>query len=170
MRNAAILGALSVTLALFSGAVFAQDSGAVLLPSTQTAPIEAQTPSATEAKANIIVLYANNSGKGIDERIGDMPQLKQPPFSAYNTYELVTRKELPFSQSTPGVLSLPNKSTFKILLNKYEAKSRVYDVQVSIDKPKIGANIKAKKNEIFFIAGPKYKKGILVLGIKVLPK
>src|SRR6188472_1657746 len=58
--------------------------------------------------AEISVLHATNEKKGIDERIGDMPELKNPPFSSYDSYTLLDRQKLPLVKNDPKRLKLPN--------------------------------------------------------------
>ncbi len=164
MRYAAILAAAALaTVGMTPASVTAS------VPAhgeTVAQPLQ-DAPEQTEALAKVIVLYANNSGKGIDPRIGDMPQLKQPPFSAYDTYELLERADVPFSKANWGDHALPNGGKLAFKLN--EVKDKKYDVAAKIQKPGgktlLNANVKAKEKEIFFMAGPKYKDGILVLGI-----
>ncbi len=134
-----------------------------------------------EAKAQVIVLHATNEHEGIDPRIGDLPQLKKPPFSAYDTYKLLDRHEVPLVGSKPGKVKLPDTRVLEIELKdvlepkKPEEKPR-YLIRASIAKPGQKKkflrrlDVNAKPGEIFFVAGQAYKKGILVLGIRVLPK
>ncbi|MGC4092422.1 MAG: hypothetical protein QM756_32005 [Polyangiaceae bacterium] len=58
--------------------------------------------------AEVLVLHATNSQKGIDPRIGAMPELKKPPFSSYDSYELLDRARLPLEPKLPKTLKLPN--------------------------------------------------------------
>ena len=48
-------------------------------------------------KIEIMVLHATQDPKGghIDPQVAKMPQLTQPPFSAYNSYALLDKKLLP---------------------------------------------------------------------------
>ncbi len=169
MRYAAALAALAlVTVAVTPTEATAStpaDEGTVAQPLQDP-------PKQTEALADVVILYANNSGKGIDPRIGDMPQLKQPPFSAYDTYELLDRAKVPFSKDKWGGHGLPNGGKLAFKLN--EVKEKKYDVAAKIDKASgktlLNANVKAKEGEIFFMAGPKYKDGILVVGVRFKAK
>jgi hypothetical protein len=168
MRYAAILAALALaTVAVAPSAAIAS------APADESVAQPLQDPpEQTEALAKVIILYANNSGKGIDPSIGDMPQLKQPPFSAYDTYELLERAKVPFSNADWGGHGLPNGGKLAFKLNA--VKNKKYDVAAKIDRPGgktlLNANVKAKEGEIFFLAGPKYKEGILVLGIRFSAK
>src|SRR5262245_28699710 len=67
-------------------------------------------PSAESATfaVEVLVLHATNSKKGIDARIGSMPELKKPPFSSYDSYELIDRARLPLEKDVRKTLKLPN--------------------------------------------------------------
>src|SRR5689334_778429 len=56
----------------------------------------------------VLVLHATNSGEGIDSKIGDMPELKKPPFSAYDSYKLLDSARLPLDKEHPQRMRLPN--------------------------------------------------------------
>src|SRR5438132_8197850 len=51
---------------------------------------------AAKPKIEIMVLHAKQDPKGghIDPQVAKMPQLTQPPFSAYNSYTLLDKKVL----------------------------------------------------------------------------
>ena len=73
----------------------------------------------------VMVLYASNSKKGIDSRIPNMPELKKPPFSAYDSYELLTepaplapsgKTRVPLNKEDPKTLKLPNGRVLQVKL------------------------------------------------------
>jgi len=165
MQYALILAALAATL--FSPAP------APALP-LQMKPAQV---AAAQAKASVVVLYAYNGKKGIDSRLPDAVKnkLKEPPFSAYDSYERVEQTDLEFALDKNAEHTLPNKDLLKLKLNSFDKKK--YNVRVSIERTKdnktteiVCIDAKMKKDELFFVAGPKYKNGILVLGLRVGPK
>ncbi|MBL8739794.1 MAG: hypothetical protein JNK04_01835 [Myxococcales bacterium] len=131
-----------------------------------------------EVKAEIIVLHATNDGKGIDPAIGKIPELNEPPFSSYNSYKLLKRHEgvkLPKGEAKDlalpdkGKLSLTFKDTAK---GKKDGDPLRYLLNASIKKPDgndflPGMGVSALKGKYFFIAGQKFEKGVLVVGIKI---
>jgi hypothetical protein len=184
MKYAAIATALA--LVMLGGHAVAGDSSATTplqatslqATSLQATPLQAtrlQAPAEQkqEAHAEIIVLHATSSGKGIDKKIADKERkaLKKPPFSAYDSYELLEEEGIFFSKGKPAELELPNKGKLKLELNGLGEKA---DLAITITKPNkkkfVAANVKAKVGKTFFVAGPRYKDGILVLGIRVKPK
>jgi len=124
-----------------------------------------------QAVGKVVVLHATNDGKGIDPAIGDLPQLKQPPFSAYDSYKLLDRGSVKLDPS--GSMRLPDGGTLGLKVEAAEGDR--YTVVASITKKGgkkflPGATVNAKGGEYFFLAGQKYEDGILVLGIRVVEK
>lgn len=138
-----------------------------------SAPAEkAPPPAPASYKAEILVLHATNGDKGIDPRIGDMPELKKPPFSSYKSYELLRKVQHPLSKETPHTLDLPNGRVLQTKLLELLPEENVR-FTASINQP--GGKtflplleVKAKHGQAFIVAGQSYKGGILVLVIRVL--
>ncbi|MBX3184374.1 MAG: hypothetical protein KF915_17225 [Polyangiaceae bacterium] len=131
-----------------------------------------EEPAVAKFSAEVLVLHATNAGKGIDKRIGEMPQLKKPPFSSYDSYELLIKETLPLIKSKPAKLTLPNKRVLQTELLAELPKDYV-KLSASINQP--GGKdflplleVKAKAGQSFIVAGQSYQGGILVLVIRVL--
>lgn len=123
-----------------------------------------------KVNAELIVLHATNDGKGIDPSIGSMPQLKKPPFSAYDTYKLLSKSELALEMGKAKTESLPNSQDLSVVYK--EKKGQRYVLNAVVKKGSsntLEVSVMAKSNEVFFVAGPKHGSGILVIGIKVKP-
>jgi len=119
--------------------------------------------------AEVTVLHATNAGKGIDPRIGEMPELSRAPFSAYDSYALLDRARLPFDGHSRHLL-LPNGSQLNIDLRERLGKDQVR-FAASVSRPKGKEvlpllEVKAKVGQRFVVAGQSFKKGILVLVIR----
>ena len=133
-------------------------------------------PETVSAKAEIIVLHATNDATGIDPKIGKIPALLQPPFSAYNSYKLLDRAEVQLDKGIQQDRTLPDGGKLAVSLKDIEKKDKdapsKYVVIMSIERegksflPSLEVN--AKPGEYFFVAGQKYKGGILVIGIRIL--
>ena len=129
-------------------------------------------PQAAKHFAEILVLHATNDKKGIDRRIGEMPELTKPPFSSYDSYALVDRGRLPLVKGVPKTLTLPNGRVLEAKLLEILAGGSVR-LSASINQP--GGKeflplleVKAKIGQPFIVAGQSYKRGILVLVIRVV--
>jgi hypothetical protein len=122
--------------------------------------------------AEVLVLHATNSKKGIDARIGPMPELKKPPFSSYDSYELIDRARLPLEKDVRKTLKLPNGRVLETHLLEVLSHDTVR-MSTSINQP--GGKeflpwleTKAKLGQAFMLAGQRYKQGILVIVIRVV--
>ncbi|HEX4336501.1 MAG TPA: hypothetical protein VH062_11345 [Polyangiaceae bacterium] len=134
------------------------------------APAPSAAPRAYSTE--VLVLHATNTKKGIDPRIGDMPELKKIPFSSYDSYELLQRVRLPLKKDEPKTFDLPNGRVLQTKLVEVLPDGSVR-LSASINQP--GGKtflplleVKAKVGQAFIVAGQSYKGGILVLVVHVL--
>jgi len=160
---------------LVAAAGFSMMPGPSVALAQEAAPAQANAAVSME----VVVLHGTNDGTGIDPKIGKMPELAKPPFSAYNSYKLLDRSKQSSSKASPSTLKLPNDGVLKISLKdvvppKKKDEAKRFVINASIQKP--GGNtflplleVNAKAGETFFVAGQNYKGGILVIGIKVNP-
>lgn len=166
--SALTAAALGIALAL----------GAPAATAEEPAPAPAQ-PAPAAASAEIVILHATNDGSGIDAKIGQMPELAKPPFSAYNSYKLLERVKLGLAKGKPMTIKLPNQSVLQVSLKdvvaaKKKDEPRRYVISASIQQPGGDSflpllEVNAQAGENFFVAGQKHKGGILVIGFKVVP-
>jgi hypothetical protein len=129
-------------------------------------------PAQRAFSAEVLVLHATNAKKGIDPRIGDMPELKKIPFSSYDSYELLQKVKLPLKKDEPKTFELPNGRVLQTKLVEVLPDGSVR-LSASINQP--GGKtflplleVKAKVGQAFIVAGQSYKGGILVLVVRVL--
>lgn len=168
----AVTAALSLALGLGSSSAVGQDKGQPVDP----APAKADE---TSVPAEIIILHATNDGRGIDPKIGKMPELGKPPFSSYNSYKLLDRVTVNIARGKSATTKLPNDRVLQVSLKdiipaKKKDDLKKYVVGASIQKPGGTAflpllEVNAKAGETFFVAGQTHKGGILVIGIKLAP-
>jgi hypothetical protein len=121
--------------------------------------------------AEVLILHATNEKKGIDPRIGTLPELGKAPFSNYDTYRVLDRARLPLKKD-PAHLLLPNGRTLEVLLIDEPGPNSVR-LSASINRPS-GKDflplleVKAHVGQAFIVAGQSHKKGILVLVIRIV--
>jgi hypothetical protein len=166
--SALTVAVLALALGLGAPAATAQEQAPPPAPATEIA-----------VSAEIVILHATNDGTGIDAKIGKMPELAKPPFSAYNSYKLLERSNLGLAKGKPTNVKLPNASVLQVSLKdvlaaKKKDEPRRFVISASIQQP--GGDtflplleVNAKAGEHFFVAGQKHKGGILVIGFKVVP-
>ncbi len=139
-----------------------------------------QNAAKAEATAGVIVLHGNNSGKGIDAKLDKIdPHIKhklgKPPFSAWNSYELLDQQALALARTSANYLKLPDGGELAIQLTGVDEKKgepKRYAVKASIKKADgteflPGVEVRAKNGRWFFLAGYNHKNGILAIGIKI---
>jgi hypothetical protein len=157
--------------------------GAILVCSlAQATPMLEQSAFAADAdklaapasiNTEVMVMHATQEESGsIDARIGSMPQLSKPPFSAYNTYKLLDRKTLAVERGKPMSYALPNGKTLQVSVEALEGKQ--YKVTASVSRGEGSSflrllEVKASANEPFFVAGQTHGKGVLVFAITIKP-
>ena len=165
---------IALTLPAYAG------GGHAPAPAPGTSSSGAKPPAAAPGKpeleqafaAEVLILHATNEKKGIDPRIGKLPELAKSPFSNYDSYELVDRARLPLKKDEPDNLKLPNGRTLQVRLLEVPQKDSVR-LSASINRPSGKEflpllEVKAHVGQAFIVAGQSYKKGILVLVIRVV--
>ncbi len=118
-----------------------------------------------------MILHATNDKKGIDPRIGKLPELAKSPFSNYDSYQLLDRVRLPLKKEE-AVLKLPNGRTLQVRLVDEPGPDSVR-LSASINRPNGKEflpllEVKAHVGQAFIVAGQSHKKGILVLVIRIV--
>ena len=121
--------------------------------------------------AEVLILHATNDKKGIDARIGKLPELAKSPFSNYDSYQLLDRVRLPLKKEQ-AVLKLPNGRTLQVRLVDEPGPDSVR-LSASINRPNGKEflpllEVKAHVGQAFIVAGQSHKKGILVLVIRIV--
>ena len=135
-------------------------------------PAPSARPVAQPLAAEVLILHATNEKKGIDPRIGDLPELSKSPFSNYDSYQVLDRARLPLTKDDAKNLKLPNGRTLQVRLLDEPGPDAVR-LSASINRPN-GTEflplleVKAHVGQAFIVAGQSHKKGILVLVIRVV--
>ena len=104
-----------------------------------------------------------------DARIGDVSRLKEPPFSAFNTYKLLDKQTLELESGKNGSVKLPNGRSLQVSYAGLTPDNR-HDVSASISQADGNSFLKllrvsASVGQTFFVAGQSYQGGNLVLAI-----
>lgn len=168
-RSGFFVAALGLGLGLLAPGSALADSASPFIPEAE----QLQSPAEDTIQVELLVLHATNDGKGIDKGLEDMPELKRPPFSSYNSYKVLKRDKVALKKGSSDKRKLPND---RQLLMSYKAqKEQKHTISVAIQKPNGGEDylplleVNARKGERVFVAGQAYQGGILVIGLKILP-
>jgi len=135
---------------------------------------------AADPNADVMELQGTQvTGAGsIDPRIGNVPQLKKPPLSAYNTYKLIDKKSQPAKKGVASSYTLANGRVLQVTVvettseNRYRVLTTISEANASVYLKKL--EVIAGPNEPFFVGGQYIDtknpdKGGLVLGITIRP-
>lgn len=116
-----------------------------------------------------MLIHATNDGDGgVDPRIGKLPK-----FGDYKVYRLLSRSDVSIQKSAPASTRLPNGRVLQ--MNLKDVKNDRYIIDTSINQadgttflPLV--EVRATTNVPVFFAGQSYQGGMLIIGIKILPK
>ena len=162
-----------LTLPAYAGGGHAPAGAASAPGAGSAAPAPSARPGAEQPLlAEVLILHATNEQKGIDPRIGKLPELGKPPFSNYDSYQVLDRARLPLKKDAPQNLKLPNGRTLQVRLLDELGPDSVR-LSASINRPSGKEflpllEVKAHVGQAFIVAGQSHKKGILVLVIRVV--
>lgn len=125
----------------------------------------------SKVKAEVMVIHATKGPDpgSYDARIGDVSRLKEPPFSAFNTYKLLDKQTLELESGKNGSVKLPNGRSLQVSYAGLTPDNR-HDVSASISQADGNSFLKllrvsASVGQTFFVAGQSYQGGNLVLAI-----
>lgn len=116
-------------------------------------------------KAEVLVIHAASipSGGSMDPKLSNLRQLKNVPFSSYNTFKLLDTKTIPLAKTSPSI-PLANGYNFTLSLSSIEGKQlRIVPSLSKTNVPSPLPEVSAKVDEPFFVAGQSYQGGILII-------
>ena len=126
-------------------------------------------PSAAAVDAEVSFIHATNDADGgIDPNIGKLPNLGN-----YKSYRLLQRAKVSIKKGSPTTTTLPNGRILQITLK--DVKEPQFIIDTSINQPGGTAflpllEVRATVGAPVFIAGQSYQGGMLIIGIKILPR
>lgn len=134
--------------------------------------VSAEPSTKLETVVEVRVLHGTHETHAGDRRVVDMPELQEGPFASYSSYALLSRVELALRRAGKRRMRLPNGRVLEARLDDIlpDGSSRLI---ACINQP--GGQdflplleVKARPGQAFIVAGQSYKRGMLVLVIKVL--
>jgi len=134
------------------------------------APVFAKDAS-KPVQAEVLVIHGLTEGKGVDPALAELPALAKPPFDSFKQKKLLSRKQMALVKDTPADAELPNGRKLQLTLLGQTDDGR-HRVRVSINRPGKKdylpvMTVAAAAGDPFFIAGQRYKKGTLIIGVRV---
>jgi hypothetical protein len=119
-----------------------------------------------------------DGGGSIDSRLPRLPSLtKSEPFTHYNVFTLLDRKQLPLEAGKPVAYSLVNGRNVAVTLGSVsqgDAGQKRYQLEAHIGEPGKPAYLKGLQvtlgeNQAFYVGGQSFQGGTLFLELVVLP-
>ncbi len=162
-----------VVAAVCAAAVLVSGAPGLAQPTT---PAQVQPPGGSrhaprEVAGEVLVILASERVGEIDPALATMQALRQPPFSAYHTMQLLARPGIRLVVGEPQNVPLPNGRVLQLMLESVTPEGR-YRVRVSINRPEQQdylplVEIVAPPGDPFFLAGQNFMGGTLVLGVRL---
>jgi len=126
--------------------------------------ISLAAPRAAQAQTthlSIQVILASNGGGGMDGALSGISSQLRSRFGQYSDFRLMGNHTMSINQGSAQSLGLPNGETMTISFLGMSGSS--YRIQVSL--PGGGTTVTAPAGGIFFVAGPRYQSGIIIVAI-----
>jgi hypothetical protein len=141
---------------------------AALVASVTTA---SSIATAQEQRGEVLVVLANERPGTIDDAVAQEPALRQPPFDAYRSMQLLERQPIVIQQGAPASVALPNGRTVLVELLGVQPGGRVR-IRVAITRPNRsdylpGVVVETAPGVPFFVAGQAFQGGMLVVGVRI---
>jgi hypothetical protein len=159
------------TAALLSTAmaVFGSTTAHATPPASQAGFVQQGAAPAQPVEAEVSVIHATNDPDGgIDPNIGKLPNIGN-----YKSYRLLQRAKVTIKKGSPATTTLPNARILQITLK--DVKEPQFIIDTSINQPGGTAflpllEVRATVGAPVYIAGQSYQGGMLIIGIKILPR
>lgn len=176
-RPSRLLAALAATASIAAAALVgsaeapaaAQPNGRPQQAQAQGGPAQRVAPQ--EVAGEVLVILASEREGTIAPELASMQALRQPPFNAFHSMQLLLRPTIRLVVGEPTTLTLPNGRNLQLVLESVTPEGR-YRVRVSINRPEQQdylplLEIVAPPGDPFFLAGQNYAAGTLVIGVRL---
>jgi hypothetical protein len=135
------------------------------------APVAPAPHGVAATQGEVFVVLAKAEPGAIDPALQSVTALREPPFSSYQSMQVLTRDNVSLQPNQPVMVSLPNGRKLQLVLLERLPDGR-FKVRVSINLPGKRdylplLEVMASAGEPFFVAGQKHEGGTLVIGVTV---
>ncbi len=126
-----------------------------------------QAHATNKVRCDVLTIEASNADRGIDPALKAYAEIfKQPPFSSFNTFQLVHRQTYEMPLKAPVALRLPNSLGGSLRLDRQEgAKLDLTLTLARQGRSPINIQGRASPGDPFFVAGLKNPNGVWVFGV-----
>jgi hypothetical protein len=124
-----------------------------------------------ELPANVLVVLAKEAPGTIDPALQGEEALRKPPFNAFRSMEVLSKRDMRLRVGEPHELALPNGRKLQLTVERVMPDGR-FRVKVSINRPQQNdylplLQVVASPGDPFFVAGQSHKGGTLVIGVRI---
>lgn len=132
--------------------------GIAAMVAIATTPADAR---AQTANLSVRVVLANNNGGGVDSALASIASPLRSRFGQYGSFRQISSHSLSIGDGGTQSIGLPNGQTVQIGFQGMSGGS--YRLEVRL--PGGGTTVTAPPGGIFFVAGPRWEDGILIVAI-----
>lgn len=132
---------------------------ATFLMAIAAGSVEAQ---AQTANVSVTFVLASNDGGGVDGSLGSISGQLRSRFGHYNSFRRVGGQRVSLSVGSSQNVGMPNGQSMTITLQGMSGSS----YRLSVSLPGGGGTVTAPPGGIFFVAGPPYQGGELIVAIQ----
>lgn len=123
------------------------------------APAEAQ---AQTVSISVVVIHGSNNGGGTDGSLSGISGQLRSRFGQYDSFRQLATQSVSLSSGSSRTVSLPNGQSMTITFTGMSGSN--YEIRVSL--PGGGGTVTAPPGGIFFVAGPPYDGGEMIIAIR----
>lgn len=132
-----------------------------LLTALAVVSMEPREASAQTASVTVRVILASNSGGGVDGSLSGISGQLTSRFRQYSSFRQLAVHSVSLSSGSARSVSLPNGQSMTVRFDGMAGSS--YRIGVSL--PGGGTTVTSPRGGLFFLAGPPYSGGILVVAV-----
>jgi hypothetical protein len=112
---------------------------------------------------SIQVVLASNDGDGVDGSLSGIGDDLRSRFGQYSRFQRLDSANVSISSGSSRSIGLPNGQSMSISFQGMSGSS----YRLSVALPGGGTTVTAPRGGIFFVAGPSYDGGILIVAISI---
>jgi len=112
-------------------------------------------------------IEASREDGGLDPKLGDLQGTLDVTFAGYSSFRQLSKETVVLEGAKPKEVALPNDSKLTLTFHGFSDKLVKLGLGIS---DKMNTTLRVSPGSHFFQAGMRYKKGILILAIKVIVK
>lgn len=128
-------------------------------------PAREEAPVSNRVKVDVMVVYANNSGR-VDPQLRDLQ--RQLEMLKFTGFEVLSTHSAQLAPNQEGVWNVEGGRKLQVtLLSKDEESARVQIELFKDNEKKTDTTITIRRGRTFLIGGPKYQDGNLIFPISV---